>query len=292
MHYRFGDYVLDPTHYELRQAGRLVPVEPRVFDVLAYLVQHPGQTVPTEELLAQLYPKQFVPVERLTNAVTQARKALGDTSRAPRYIQTVRRRGYRFIAPVVVIQEPAADVRPPPVLATPLPATPLPLDHAAAGAAPAPGSSTPPSVASPVQATAPRRSADGQDRSDAERRQLTVLFCDLVGSTALSVQLDPEDLREVLWAYRETCAGVIARFGGNLDKFLGDGALICFGYPQAHEDGPQRAVRTGLGIIEAVGRLNPRFVQTWGVQLAVRIGIHTGLVSARAEGIVRMSKVR
>jgi DNA-binding winged helix-turn-helix (wHTH) protein/predicted ATPase len=114
MRYRFGDYVLDPVHYELRQAGRRVPVEPRVFDVLAYLVQHAGQTVPTEELLAQLYPQQFAPVERLTNAVTHARKALGETSRAPRYIQTVRHRGYRFLAPVTVEPLPELDLRRPP----------------------------------------------------------------------------------------------------------------------------------------------------------------------------------
>ena len=102
MRYVFGDYSLDLTQYELRHAGRLVPVEPRVFDLLAYLVQQAGQTVPTETLLAHLYPDQFAPVERLTNAVTHARKALGETSQAPRYIQTVRHRGYRFMAPVTV----------------------------------------------------------------------------------------------------------------------------------------------------------------------------------------------
>ena len=76
MPYVFGDYSLDPAHYELRHAGRLVPVEPRVFDLLAYLVQHAGQTVTTEALLAHLYPNQFAPVERLTTAVAQARKVL------------------------------------------------------------------------------------------------------------------------------------------------------------------------------------------------------------------------
>ena len=104
MRYVFGNYILDPMHYELRQGSRLVPIEPRVFDVLAYLVQHPDQIVTTEELLAQLYPHQFAPVDRLTTAVAQARKVLGDSSKTPRYIQTVRRRGYRFLAPVDVLQ--------------------------------------------------------------------------------------------------------------------------------------------------------------------------------------------
>jgi hypothetical protein len=82
---------------------------------------------------------------------------------------------------------------------------------------------------------------------EAERRQLTVLFCDLVGSTALSAQLDPGELREVVRAYQDTCARVIARFEGHIAQYLGDGLLVYFGYPLAHEDDAQRAVRAGLG---------------------------------------------
>ena len=113
---------------------------------------------------------------------------------------------------------------------------------------------------------------------DAERRQLTVLFCDLVDSTALASQLDPEDLREVVRAYQDTCAKVIARFEGHIAQYLGDGLLVYFGYPLAHEDDAQRAVRAGLGIVEALGPLNTRLTQERGVQLAVRLGVHTGLV--------------
>src|SRR6266568_4470327 len=113
---------------------------------------------------------------------------------------------------------------------------------------------------------------------DAERRQLTVLFCDLVDSTVLATQLDPEDLREVVRAYQEVCAKVVARFEGHIAQYLGDGLLVYFGYPLAHEDDAQRAVRTGLGIIEALGQLNTRLTQVQGVQLAVRLGAHTGLV--------------
>jgi class 3 adenylate cyclase len=113
---------------------------------------------------------------------------------------------------------------------------------------------------------------------DAERRQLTVLFCDLVDSTALSSRLDPEDWREVVRAYQDTCAKVIARYEGHVAQYLGDGLLVYFGYPQAHEDDAQRAVRAGLGMVEAVGQLNTRLEQERGVQLAVRLGIHTGQV--------------
>src|SRR5262245_49902726 len=113
---------------------------------------------------------------------------------------------------------------------------------------------------------------------DAERRQLMVMFCDLVDSTRLASQLDPEDWREVVRAYQETAAAVIQRFEGHIAQYLGDGLLVYFGYPPAHEDNAQRAVRTGLDVVEALGALNARLAQHYGVRLAVRIGIHTGLV--------------
>jgi class 3 adenylate cyclase/predicted ATPase len=112
----------------------------------------------------------------------------------------------------------------------------------------------------------------------AERRQLTVQFCDLVDSTALAGRLDPEDLRDVVRAYQQTCATVIQRFEGHIAQYLGDGLLVYFGYPQAHEDDAQRAVQTGLGIVDAIGALNTSLEQDKGLRLAVRVGIHTGLV--------------
>jgi len=108
----------------------------------------------------------------------------------------------------------------------------------------------------------------------AERRQLTVMFCDLVGSTALSSQLDPEDMREVILAYQGACSGVMPTYDGFVAKFMGDGVLAYFGYPRAHEDDAERAARAGLDIIAAVGRIKTRS----GAKLEVRIGIATGLV--------------
>jgi class 3 adenylate cyclase len=99
-----------------------------------------------------------------------------------------------------------------------------------------------------------------------------------VDSTVLASQLDPEELREMVRAYQETCAKVIARFDGHIAQYLGDGLLVYFGYPLAHEDDAQRAVRAGLGIVEALGQLNTRLARERGVHLAVRLGIHTGLV--------------
>jgi TOMM system kinase/cyclase fusion protein len=127
------------------------------------------------------------------------------------------------------------------------------------------------------EAQLPLRTAEPR-APEAERRQLTVLFCDLVDSTALASQLDPEEWREVVRAYQEACAKVIARYEGHIAQYLGDGLLVYFGYPQAHEDDAPRAVRTGLGIVEVMGTLHARLPQeSWG-RLAVRVGIHTGLV--------------
>lgn len=113
---------------------------------------------------------------------------------------------------------------------------------------------------------------------DGERRQLTVLFCDLVGSTALSTRLDPEELRELVRAYQAACAEVVERYGGHIAQYLGDGLLVYFGYPQAHEDDAQRAVRAGLGMVQAMAQLNTRLEAERGLRLAVRVGIHIGLV--------------
>jgi hypothetical protein len=106
---------------------------------------------------------------------------------------------------------------------------------------------------------------------EAERRQLTVMFCDLVGSTALSARLDPEDLRDVIGAYHGAVAEVIGRFDGFVAKYMGDGVLGYFGYPQAHEDDAERAVRAGLAVVAATRRLQTSEL------LQVRIGLATGL---------------
>jgi class 3 adenylate cyclase len=126
---------------------------------------------------------------------------------------------------------------------------------------------------------------------EAERRHLTVLFCDLVGSTELSSRLDPEDLRSLMRRYHDCCATVVERWHGHVAKFLGDGVLAYFGYPRMREDDAERAVRAGLALVQAVAKLEP-----WpGVRLQARVGIATGLAvvgdligegAAREEAVV------
>ena len=127
------------------------------------------------------------------------------------------------------------------------------------------------SHASPTATSGPP-AADASPRDTAERRQVTVMFSDLVGSTALSARMDPEDLREVITVYQKCVAETLGRFDGFVAKYMGDGVLVYFGYPQAHEDGAERAVRAGLELVTAVTALKTH------APLQTRVGIATGLV--------------
>src|SRR5215470_11748574 len=154
----------------------------------------------------------------------------------------------------------------------------LPTTPPAASSSPLVTQASSPAPALSVEAGPAIAAIHTPDLPDAERRHLTVMFCDLVDSTVLASQLDPEDLREVIRAYQATCAEVIQRFEGHIAQYLGDGLLVYFGYPLAHEDDAQRAVRAGLGMLDALGQLTTRLAQERGVHLAARLGIHTGLV--------------
>jgi class 3 adenylate cyclase len=181
-------------------------------------------------------------------------------------------------SPASVAPSQSARIETAQVLSASLPAPPplvIPAAPEATGSTAVPeGTSTDVSRVEAVPMAEPARPAP-----EAERRQLTVMFCDLADSTKLSQQLDPEDLREVVRAYQATAAKVIEQYEGHMAQYLGDGLLIYFGWPVAHEDDVQRALHAGLGIVEAITTtLNPRLDQEEGVQLTVRLGVHTGPV--------------
>jgi hypothetical protein len=119
-----------------------------------------------------------------------------------------------------------------------------------------------------------RSTALASSSNDGERRQLTVMFCDLVGSTALSEQFDPEELRDLVRAYQQNCIAVISRFDGRIAKYLGDGLLAYFGYPHAHEDDAQRAVHAGLGIVESMHSFNSQRAESSFASLQARRHSH------------------
>src|SRR5580704_12475373 len=141
-------------------------------------------------------------------------------------------------------------------------------------------------AAETAPASASRPLSENAVRHGGERRQLTVMFCDLVGSTALSEKLDPEELRSVLHAYRTLCGDVIARYEGFVARYVGDGILTYFGWPSAHEEDAERAVRAALEIVHTVKRASTT------EDLSVRIGIATGpVVVGEAAGVGDQSKL-
>ena len=247
MIYQFGDCIWDTVRGEMWRAGEAVDVTPQALAVLRYLLEHRDRVVSRRELLAQCWPDTQVSQDALTSCLRRVRQAIGQTQGGPTLIATRHRRGYQFVAEVT---ERGA----PPETASPQGAEP-PL-------------------------TAARIAPPG-----AEWRQLTVLFCDLVASTQLMNQLDLEDYRDVVRDYQALCADAIAPYTGYIAQYLGDGLLIYFGYPAAHEDDAQCAVWAALDIVAAVDQtFNPRLRRTLGVSIAVRLGIHTGAVIMGAMG--------
>ena len=317
MIYVFEDYELDTQRYELRREGTPCPLEPQGFNVLVYLVQHRDRVVSKEELFEQLWSHQTVSESTLTQRLRAVRRTLGDSGQSQHFIKTVHGRGYRFIAAVeeksfdttvsgvTTATSVTATSRACPACqhqnpseakfcnACSAPLSPLcsacgaknPLGAAFCNACAAPLVSTT-RVSIPTEEGFPDRIVSQESvsppveplTSEAERRQLTVMFCDLVGSTQLSERLDPEDYRDVVRAYQAVCEAEAERFEGHIAQLLGDALLVYFGWPVAHEDDAQRAVRAGLRMLEAMGSLNGRLEQEKGVRLAIRIAIHTGLV--------------
>src|SRR4029434_3138269 len=245
----FNHFRLDPDHACLWCDVEAVVLPPKTFAVLHYLVTHPDRLVTKNELLDAVWPETVVTDAVLRVAIGALRKVLGDTAQTPRFIATVSRRGYRFLAPV----EEHAEAVPGPTGAPPL-ETPDMSHQPEVG--PRPPALPPP---------------------EAERRHLTVLFCDLVGSMALTGRLDPEDYREVVRAYHQLCAEVLQRFDVYVAQYLGDGVLGYFGYPVAHEDDAQRAVWAGLGLLDALAPLLTHPALPPGEQVAGRLGGPTRL---------------
>lgn len=241
--YHFDRFTLNLAHGVLRAADETErPLRPKSFALLQLFVENAGQLLDRDSIMAAIWPDVFVTDDSITQCVGEIRRALGEA--APRLLRTLPRRGYRFTGEVVC------------------------ADLMTGGA----------SVQSPL---AQERSEPPRPPGVGERRQLTVLFGDLVGSTALAEQLDPEDVGEVIGAYQRCCTTPIIRSGGHVARRLGDGVLAYFGYPQAQEDAAERAVRAGLAIVEVAHSLPPPVSRP---RLQVRVGIATGLVVSDLAG--------
>ena len=298
MRYTFDDYALDTQRHEFWCRDARVKLRPKVFQVLAYLLEHRDRVVSKDELLEQLWPGQFIGDGSLNACLMAVRKAVGDSGQNQRYIQTLHGRGYRFIADVFAHTEAA---EPPAAVAAQSDGGarlcdtcqhPNPVRAAFCNACGAPlglccsrCQAENPSEArfcnacgNPMQAPFTQQAHAKWPAPGAERRQLTVMFCDLAGAAALSERLDPEAFRDVVRAYHQICADEVQAFDGYIAQYFGDGLLTYFGHPLAHEDDAQRAIHTGLRLVARVKALNLRLERERGVQLDIRVGIHTGLV--------------
>jgi DNA-binding winged helix-turn-helix (wHTH) protein len=216
MIYRFENCVLDTERRELCRAGEVIPIEPKVFEVLVYLIVHRERVVTRKEILAQCWPEVHVGDQALTQCLRRVRHVIGQTRTTPQLIRTVHGSGYRCIAEVTELSEEPD---------SPLQAVTRPADpETSAGATPLSDALTP---------EVPRRPT-------AERRHLTILSCALVDIVTLVSRLDPENLPEVLQSFRTACFEVTAQFEGHVAQQSDDGFMVYFGYPQAHESAAHR----------------------------------------------------
>jgi DNA-binding winged helix-turn-helix (wHTH) protein len=226
MRYVFGEYLLDTQRHEFSRAGEPVPLRPKVFQVLAYLLVHRDRMVRKRELLDHLWPGQSVADTALNSYIMAVRKAIGDQRASPQLLHTVRGYGYRFVAPV-----DACDPAPP--------ANPLPSGPPSEEQAPVPVHTSPPLTAG-ISATA---DATGPDlpSHDGEYKPVTVLCCALAGVPARSTRSDPELRYRLMQAAFGLAEEVIPRHGGTITSHAGDSFTVVFGAPVAQEDHARRA---------------------------------------------------
>jgi class 3 adenylate cyclase/tetratricopeptide (TPR) repeat protein len=266
--YQFGSFTLDlELEALLVSDGGEMPLRPKSFTLLRLLVENAGRILSRDAIMEALWPNVFVTDDNVTQCIHDIRGALG--AEAHPMLRTLFRRGYLFTADVVAV--PAAG-------ASPLHSgterrdgnrsrllvlTERP-DHDDNGAKEC---TTQPQL-SPTALRYPAA------KYSAERRQLTVIACDMVGSAALSARLELEDLREVVTAWHRCCAEIVGRYDGYVASYSTDGVLAYFGYPQADEHDAGRAVQAGLALVEAV----PELATSAGVSLDVGVGIATGMV--------------
>lgn len=257
MIYLFGEYALDTQLYELRQAGTLRKVEPQVFNVLAYLIQHRDRVVSRQELLDRLWPEQFISETVLGYCVMEARKAVGDSGQKQRIIQTLRGRGFRCVADIEERQhEVAVDATPPSLAGS------TSRLRTRAAVTPAPAS---------------RRTTSRQANLG------TVLCAALVDPAALLEHLGVHTFQRLRQAFFALAQRQAQQHDGTLQFFGADGVLLLFAPPHTPDDHARRAVLAALGLQRS---LQERYVSLDAQateRLPVRMGLHTGPLLARSD---------
>jgi DNA-binding winged helix-turn-helix (wHTH) protein len=263
MLYVFGAYDLDPQRYELHHAGVLVPLRPKVFQVLAYLVARHDRVVRKEELLEALWPGQIVGDVGLNTYIMEVRKALGDRRLPHQWLRTVRGQGYRFVAPVEVHDHAPAP--------HPLPAEPLPVQEGPTHTSPSPAR-VPTAVVEAALADPTKPQIDG------EYKPISVLCGGIHDAAVVAARLDPEGLYRVLQTVVDLAHEVLQAYGGTLTQQTPEGVTAVFGVPVAQEDHARRAVLAALDLQQRRPSIPPCAPQPWGP------GWRLGSASTRAWG--------
>jgi DNA-binding winged helix-turn-helix (wHTH) protein len=240
MLYFFENFVLDPARRELRRDDAVIAVQPQVFDLLEYLITNRDRVVSKDDILGAVWRGRIVSESALTTRINATRIAVDDDGDQQRLIRTIPRKGIRFVG---VVHERAR-----------------PTEQA-------------PTAPAVLDAETPGRTATGRDKAaSAERRQLTIASCELLLGT-VGAAMDPEDLPEIVQSYHNCVVETTDPHNGLVVRTYGNSAVVCFGYPEAHEDDPERAVRAALELVAAVAALKTP------TPLRARVGIATGLVS-------------
>jgi DNA-binding winged helix-turn-helix (wHTH) protein len=235
MIYVFGDCELDTYLYEFRQAGEPLKLEPKVFDVLVYLIESRERVVTKDELLTKLWPNQYISEATLNHAVMSARKATGDSGRLQRVIRTLRGRGYRFVAALEERESPSASAG---TRVSAVPAGALPGKATAAGPeSPATGAASEP--AAPVEVL---------QGLPGERKPVTVLSCALANAADLMDTVGPDAVHHMVQPFFAAAEEQVRRYDGTITRFMDDGLLALFGAPVAYEDHARRAVLAAMGL--------------------------------------------
>jgi adenylate cyclase len=245
MRYTFGAYTLDTQRYALEHAGIPLQLQPKVFDLLAYLIQHRDRVVTRQELFDTLWPEQFVSEDALEWLMTAARRAVGDSGRAQQVIKTLRGRGYRCVAPVEEHPHALPDAALLPVPAGALDATESPV------------------IAQPV---------------GGERKQVTVLACALSAVVAQAEGLEPETLHTVRQRFFTLVEKEVQHYTGTIQHFIDNTCLAFFGAPVAQEDHARRAALAALRIQESLRHPDMELAPGIGQERAVCMSVHTGEV--------------
>jgi len=255
--YSFEDFSLDTARRELRRGAALIALQPQVFDLLEYAIRNRERVVSKDDLLAAVWSGRIVSESTLSTRINAARSALGDSGEEQRLIRTAHGKGIRFVGAVREQAEIVGKL-----------AANLAVDVAGDGRLMGQAEVGPANFSEQAKARDDRPTSP----ISAERRQLTVMSCNLADSTALASRLDPEDLGDLIAGYHRAIAEIVARFEGFVAKHLGDGVLIYFGYPSAHEDDVERAIRCALTVPDTVTRLG------LDGELRSRVGIATSIV--------------